>query len=128
VDFSDRSIEVLGYASWLAQQFNARLAVVHATPQLNGAYYGYGIEQEFAEAMAAQARKRIDELHGATGSHIDQVFINAAAPAKVVSCAALQFDADLLVMGRHSSSGLAGFMRPNAYSILRESPCPAISI
>jgi nucleotide-binding universal stress UspA family protein len=128
VDFSDRSLNVLEYAWWLARDYQSTLAVVHATPQLNGAYYGYGIEQEYSEAMAAEAQKRIDSLQSATGADIQQVFINSASPASVVSCAALQFDADLLVMGRHSSSGIAGFLRPNAYSILRESPCPAISI
>jgi nucleotide-binding universal stress UspA family protein len=128
LDCSDRAGDVLRYAWWLSQQFDAQLAVVHATPPLNGAYYGYGIEEEYAEAMVAQARKRIDELQDATASHIDQVYITAGAPWKIVSCAARQFDAELLVMGRHSAAGVAGFLRPNAYSILREVPCPAISI
>lgn len=128
MDYSERGIDVLRYAWWLTQQFDAQLAVVHATPPLNGAYYGYGIEEEYAEAMVGDARKRIDELQEAAGAHIDQVYISAGAPWKIVSCAAQQFDADLVVMGRHSTSGIAGFLRPNAYSILREIPCPAISI
>jgi len=35
----------------------------------------------------------------------------------------------LLVMGRHSgSAGIAGRLFQNAYAILCESPCPAISV
>jgi nucleotide-binding universal stress UspA family protein len=128
VDLGDRSPKVLEYADWLAKEHRAMLAVAHATPQLNGAYYGYGLEQEFAESMASQACKRIDELQEKTGAVIDQMFVNSDGAASLVSCAAQQYNADLVVMGRHSKSGLAGFLRPNAYAILRDSSCPAISI
>jgi nucleotide-binding universal stress UspA family protein len=36
--------------------------------------------------------------------------------------------ADLLVIGRGSESGLLGRLRANAYAILRESPCPVVTI
>jgi nucleotide-binding universal stress UspA family protein len=127
LDLTDRSLCVLEWAAWLAGQYGAELAIAHATPQLNGAYYGYGLEQEFAESVAAQASEKIDALQTAARTDA-QVLLDPGSPAAAVSCAATRFDADLLVMGRHSNSGLAGFLRPNAYSILRESPCPAITI
>jgi nucleotide-binding universal stress UspA family protein len=48
--------------------------------------------------------------------------------AKVVAEAAREFAADLLVIGRHDGTGISGYLHPNAYNILRDSPCPAISI
>jgi nucleotide-binding universal stress UspA family protein len=39
-----------------------------------------------------------------------------------------QFEADLLVIGRHGGAGFEAHLRQNAYAILRESPCPVISI
>ena len=35
---------------------------------------------------------------------------------------------DLLVIGRSQASGALGRLRANAYGILRESPCPVVSI
>jgi len=39
-----------------------------------------------------------------------------------------QFAADLLVLGRHAQTGIAARLHPHAYSIIRESPCPVVSI
>jgi len=36
--------------------------------------------------------------------------------------------ADLLVIGRGSASGVFGRLRTNAYAIIRQSPCPVLSI
>ena len=41
---------------------------------------------------------------------------------------AIEFGADLLVIGRHSGAGIAEHLFQNAYAILRESPCPVISV
>jgi nucleotide-binding universal stress UspA family protein len=35
---------------------------------------------------------------------------------------------DLLVIGRSSHSGLAGRLRTHSYAIIREAPCPVISV
>ena len=127
LDLTDRSLCVLEWAAWMANQCGAQLAIAHATPQLSGAYYGYGLEQEFAESVAAQAFEKIDALQTGAGTDA-QVFVDPGSPAAMIACAATRFDADLLILGRHSNSGLAGYLRPNAYFILRESPCPAITI
>ena len=46
----------------------------------------------------------------------------------VVSDVASRRKADLLVIGRGRESGLLGRLRANAYAILRESPCPVVTI
>jgi nucleotide-binding universal stress UspA family protein len=45
-----------------------------------------------------------------------------------VAAAVSAFQADLLVIGRHGKAGLVGDLFPNANAIVRESPCPVISI
>jgi nucleotide-binding universal stress UspA family protein len=47
---------------------------------------------------------------------------------QAVSCAASQLEADLVVIGRAASHGVLGRLRTNAYSIIRQSPCPVVSV
>ena len=54
--------------------------------------------------------------------------IDRGDPAEVVTGAAKEFGADLLIIGRHSGSGGKGYLRHNAYAILRKSICPVISL
>jgi nucleotide-binding universal stress UspA family protein len=41
---------------------------------------------------------------------------------------AMQFGANLLVIGRHAAKGPEGWLHPHAYAFIRESPCPVVSI
>lgn len=127
VDLAERSRTVLDWAKWLAGEYQAALGIVHATTELPPAYYGFSLEQEFAQSVSEQAKRRVEILQTAAGT-AGQVYVNSGDPAKVVACAAKDFGADLVVIGRHGGKGLAGYLRPNAYGILRDSPCPAISI
>jgi nucleotide-binding universal stress UspA family protein len=67
----------------------------------------------------------MDSLQRAAGT-AGQIYVSSGVPAKVVAQAAREFDADLLVIGRHSGAGM--YLHQNAYAILRDSPCPVISI
>ena len=48
--------------------------------------------------------------------------------AHVVSFAAQRLHADLVVIGCSSENGLIGRQPANAYSIIRQSPCPVVSV
>jgi nucleotide-binding universal stress UspA family protein len=37
-------------------------------------------------------------------------------------------DADVLVIGRSRDTGVLGRLRTHAYALIRESPCPVISV
>jgi len=49
-------------------------------------------------------------------------------PAQVIAEAAQRLNADVLVIGRGSAAGALGRLRANAYSIIRQSPCPVVSV
>jgi hypothetical protein len=36
--------------------------------------------------------------------------------------------ADLVVIGRHPDTGILGRLRQHAYAIVREAPCPVVSV
>jgi nucleotide-binding universal stress UspA family protein len=127
LDLTERSGCVLEWAAWLASQCQADLGIVHASAELPSEYYGWDLEKEFVESVAADAKREIEKLQTAAGSSA-RVFVTPGYPATVVAEAARNFDADLLVMGRHAEAGIAGYLRHSAYAILRDSPCSVISI
>lgn len=126
VDLAERSRSVLEWAAWLAGQYQATLGAVHAITQSSIALSGSGAEESVSPGVVEHTKRM--EILGIAPAAASHVFVRFGDPAKVVAWAARGFEADLLVMGRHGGGGIGGFLRPNAYSIFRESPCPTISI
>ena len=126
VDLGERSRSVVEWAKSLAAEYDAELGIAYATLGVEAAAAGTYIDEEFTRSLAAEARARVGELQAETGTDAI-VYVNAGDPANVVSCAAKDFNADLLVIGRHTSTGVAGLLH-SAFGILRSSPCPVISI
>jgi nucleotide-binding universal stress UspA family protein len=54
--------------------------------------------------------------------------VEAGEPAKTICAAAERVSADVLVIGRGSAAGVYGRLRTNAYAIIRQSPCPVVSV
>ena len=125
IDLGDRSPEVLEWAAFLAREHQADLKIMHVTPALREAATGW--DDEFAATLAADAKTRISALQAAAGTNAT-LQITRGNPGTAVTSAAKEFSADLLVIGRHNGTGLAGHLRHNAYTILSASPCPVISI
>jgi nucleotide-binding universal stress UspA family protein len=123
VDFQDRSSRVLEWAAFLAREYGADLGIVHATPAPPATPTRFS-DPDFLTYLETEAGKRIAQLQASAGTEA-RIFVRGGDPAEVVSCAARQFGADIVVIGRH---GGAGHLRHNAYAILRQSPCPVISI
>ena len=127
IDLGDRSPDVLEWAAFLAREHQAELRIVHATPALEAAATGRYLDEEFAASLAAEAKSRIVAIEAAVGTNAT-IQIARGNARTAVTCAAKDFSADLLVIGRHNSAGIAGHLRHNAYAIIRASPCPVISI
>jgi nucleotide-binding universal stress UspA family protein len=123
VDFQDRSSRVLEWAAFLAKEYGADLGIVHATPAPPATPTRFP-DPDFLTYLETEAGKRIAQLQASARTDA-RIFVSGGDPAEVVSCAARQFGADIAVIGRH---GGAGHLRHNAYAILRQSPCPVISI
>lgn len=126
VDLGDQSERTLNWASEFAQSWEARLILIHATPKLNtGGIEGAGMDCQ--QPLIDQAKAEIESLQQRAGTDVEVMVEDGEAP-EVVSNAAAQVHADLLVIGRGSSSGVFGRLRTNAYSIIRQSPCPVVSV
>ena len=57
-----------------------------------------------------------------------EIAVEGGDPPRVICQVAAANHADLLVIGRGSAAGLFGRLRTNAYAIIRQSPCPVVSV
>jgi nucleotide-binding universal stress UspA family protein len=109
VDLKPHSAHVLRWASGLARSYGASLTAVHVT------------------ANSMRARAALADLQRTAGCDA-MVRIEAGDPARLVAHVAEEMGADLLVIGRSSPEGAMGRLEITAYSIIRRSPCPVISV
>jgi len=128
LDLSESSCHVLKWAAWLAGQYQASLGVVHALPPIDASGEGWYVGEDLARQASDQVRTRIEEFLEHEQIRANQVYVSSGNPAVVAADAAADLGADLLVIGRHGNAGFAGDLFQHACAILRESPCPVVSI
>lgn len=125
VDLGPHSEAVLRWAGDFAQRFGSRLTVIHASAQL-APTLGVVHDPEFRAHLADLMTAQVADLVRKTG--IDaEIKLAAGEPAKAVAEAARENGSDVLVIGR-TPPGLMGRLRTTAYAIIRQSPCPVISV
>jgi nucleotide-binding universal stress UspA family protein len=127
IDKGPESPQVLKWAADFAAEFAARLTIVHAIPPITPAAHGY-FDPDWWKTLATQAREDVSGIKLAAGVHGGNILIEEGQPAEAVTRVAKQLDADLLVIGRNPVQTLLGRLLENAYSIIRESPCPVVSV
>ncbi len=66
-------------------------------------------------------------LQASSGADADLLLISGE-PAQKICDTAARLKADVLVIGRGSAAGVYGRLRTNAYAIIRQSPCPVVSV
>jgi len=126
VDLTEHSIPTMQLASGLAQDFEAKLWLVHAVPGAETRPQKY-FDADLQAFLEEEARKTIGQLQAAAGISA-QLCLGAGDVPHVVREAALHHGCDLLVIGRGKATRALGRLRTNVYSIIRQSPCPVISV
>jgi nucleotide-binding universal stress UspA family protein len=120
-----QSEKALVWASTLASDLNASLVLVHVESRLDSPGEGY-YSKEFREHVLAEANRKMAELQGLAGTRAEQI-IGSGSIAITVSKTASDWKANLLVVGR-GGNGAPGRLSLNTYGIIRESPCPVVSV
>ncbi|MCS7027052.1 MAG: universal stress protein [Bryobacteraceae bacterium] len=126
LDLGPASEKVLRWASEFAAACKARLTIFHATPSVEGLAGEY-FEPNWRERFASEASARIADLQKLVGTD-GKVVVDAGDVSRVTCQLAKQNHTDVMVIGRGSTSGVFGRIRAHAYSIIRQSPCPVISV
>lgn len=126
VDLDAQSCPTASWAKKFAGEFGAQLELVHAVPQQ--AYALAAPEAGGAEAEETnQATGRLQAIQACTGIEGPAFVLTGDISSAVCDCAARE-KADLVVIGRSAKGGVLGRLRANAYSIIRQSPCPVLSV
>jgi nucleotide-binding universal stress UspA family protein len=126
VDLGPQSSKTLCWASRLAQEFGSQLHLVHATGASPDAQ-GDDPAAAWQASVAKAAEDELLRLQKFVGMEAAST-VEAGEAAKVICATAGRVHADLLVIGRGSAAGVFGRLRTNAYAIIRESPCPVVSV
>ena len=108
---SERTLRV---ASSAAAEVRAQLSMIHVIP--GG-----------APAGERDARRRLDELQKTVGSEATVLVVNGPVKEALLD-AVRRSDADVLMIGRRPRSGALGRMGDLTYSLVRDSPCPVLSL
>lgn len=126
LDLSENSDKVLKWASCFSKRTKAELKIFHVTPSVEGMSGEYFVP-DWRERFEKEANARIADLQQAAGTNASVEFSSGDVPTEILDMAKGNAT-DLLIIGRGSSGGVLGRIRAHAYSIIRQSPCPVISV
>lgn len=123
----DPAMRALKFAQGLAAEHKARLLVAHAFPSLEGVV-GENFDPNWRTYFRDVALEEIEKLKKEAGVAAGDTIVEPGDPARIVSSIAEREKADLVVIGRGSAGGVFGRLRANAYAIIRQTPCPVVSV
>lgn len=122
----DREADVvLRAAGFVAQAYGARICLLHIEPssQEHGGHGG----QVSAQAVRHAFEQALDNGSQEVGVDVTTRVLDAAIP-EGIRRTAIEETADLVVVGRGHEKGDLSRMWSHLYTIIRESPCPVLSV
>ena len=125
VDLGPQSLKTLEWAAWLQREFAAKLTLMHVTAA--GTEPAPGPEAHWRTQIREAVAEELDRLQQTAGSEAE-IAIESGEAASTICAAAGRLDAGVLVIGRGSAAGVYGRLRTNAYAIIRQAPCPVVSV
>ncbi|HEV1285380.1 MAG TPA: universal stress protein [Bryobacteraceae bacterium] len=126
IEIGPGAVELLRAANELAQSCQAKLRLVHAVVVDETRPEKY-LEADLTAALVKMSRQEIADIQQHAGTSLE-ISVEAGAVSRVVRDRVKEFDADLVVSGRGKLHATFGRLRSNGYAIIRDSPCPVLSI
>jgi nucleotide-binding universal stress UspA family protein len=126
IDRTEDSVSTMRFACRLAHDNHANLVLVHAIPGAEVAPEKY-FDTDLRSYLEQDARRTVAQLQESAGVAAP-LCVGSGEVSHVVRDSALGHSADLVVIGRGRATRTLGRLRSNVYSIIREAPCPVISI
>lgn len=125
VDEKEESVSVIRKAADLAVMFSGELHLINVIPEMMVGREPAPVQWQ--QELKDWARHRISALRDEAGVKAE-VCIDGGAISTTIGNAALEYKADLIVIGRGHRDAFLGRLRTNAYAIIRDSPCPVLSL
>ncbi len=121
LEFDSEDEAVLRMAASLARAYTARVCLLHIMTKND--------EQNRDRAMAS-ARRSFEEISRAEAGHdipIRDRSLDATVPEGIRQVA-IEEEADLVIVGRGRARETVSFLWSQLYRVIRESPCPVLSV
>lgn len=126
LDDAPGCVSLFHWVRELTSIFEARLRLVHAIPAVDEISENCG-EIEVRRYLLKQAKKNFSARF-AFESEEPAIDLRGGEVATVLREAALADDADLVIIGRGHADRTLGRLRTHTYAVIRNSPCPVVSI
>jgi len=125
IDLKPESRHTLEFAIALATEADATVELVHVAPE--GEIAPINAESRLQELLIDAARTQLVKIQEEAGTDVEMVMAGGSV-AGLVRSVALRKRCDLVVVGRGAITGALGRLRSNSYGIIREAPCPVLSV
>lgn len=116
----------LQWARQLACDHTAELAMVYVIPFVDWAR-APEVDVEMEETHYRRAYESLEKLQAEVKAR-GEIHVFEGEITDRVCEFATSWDADLLVIGRSVPGGMMGRLRTHAYALIRQSPCPVVSV
>ena len=126
VDADPRDAPLLRWAAQFASEQRAELRVVHVVHAAAPIPAGHE-SPALQDFLLDTTRARLARLQSEAGASLE-IEMQLGRVGDVVRSAASDHNADLILIGRGSIRGAFGRLRSQAYTIIREAPCPVVSL
>lgn len=127
VDFTEKAAPLIIWTTRFAREHGATVKLVHAIPAAQPPD-GIDIEgRKFRAYLMDMSREELAKVQREAGTSFETI-VEGGDVAPVVSRAAAENEADLVVIGRGVLQEFFGRMRTHVYSVIREAPCPVVSV
>jgi nucleotide-binding universal stress UspA family protein len=123
VDFGPETASLLAYAGRFARDFSADLEVMHVVPEFHAKY-----ELETAANWESRLAATLAEEVRAAGAEAAKIQIEQGETVEAICARAAAMDASVLVIGRGAPESGGRRLKTEAYAVVRQSPCPVLSI
>jgi nucleotide-binding universal stress UspA family protein len=122
VDSNSETETIFRAAAFLAQTYGARICLLHVDPSF---------KENGQQPTAEEVRHSFDQALGVctpgTGLNISLRSLDATIPEGIRQIA-IEQEANLVVVGRGHTRGTFSRAWSHLYTIIRESPCPVLSV
>jgi nucleotide-binding universal stress UspA family protein len=126
VDTTPEAVRVIRRGVELAGVLNAKLRLIHAVPPVDHSFTTR-FEDVFRADIMRLARESVAKLMHEAGANVD-ICMEMGPVSRVVHAAAAHHKADLVIIGHGKVHATLGRLRTNAYTIIRDAPCPVLSL
>jgi nucleotide-binding universal stress UspA family protein len=126
VDGTPKSVPLMQWAAAIAKDVGATLRLVHVITELNRSNI-HGFDEAYDRDLFQRASRAILELKEIANVDVPHCTIGGDVVAGVHE-EAVRHAADLVVIGRGVLHETLGRLRTHSYGIIRQSPCPVLSV